>query len=371
MYSEAYGVAVFGLSAYIVRVETDMGPGLPCFEMSGLLTSEVREAKERIRVAIKNSGFDVRPKRVVINFSPANIKKTGTGLDLSAALGVLSCFGYVDKNSLSKTCFLGELSLDGSLRPVSGALVSGIEALNKGFKRMFVPIENLAECRSLAGGLELVGAERLRDIVNYLAEYDGSHGGRAETCAGKGLTWIEDLTDETEKISEYKCDFDDIAGQAAAKKAAMIAAAGMHNLLLIGSPGSGKSMIAKRLPSIMPEMSEKERFELTRIYSIAGMIESGEGLLRERPFRSPGQGISQAAMLGGGIIPRPGEVSLASKGVLFLDELTQYKTDVIESLRQPLEDNKVMVSRMQYSLEFPADFMLVAAMNKATRKLIQ
>lgn len=349
MYSEVYGSTIFGLHSYVVRVEVDISSGLPCFEMSGLLTSEVREAKERVRIAIKNSGYELKPQRIVLNYSPANIKKSGTGLDLPSAVCILQAFNYIKDISLSDIMFIGELSFDGSIRKVKGGLPSVIKAKCAGFKKVIIPYENASEC-FVVRGIEIFVAKNLKDVVLFLNEENNLE--RAEEVA---------------KINEIKnkasLDFSDICGQSLVVNAASVAVAGFHNFLMIGPPGSGKSMIAKRLKTIMPNLSEEESLYITSIYSIAGLIGENEGLLKERPYRSPGQNISESAMLGGGNNPRPGEVTLASKGVLFLDELTQYKSNVLEALRQPLEDRCVTVSRVSYSMKFNADFMLVGAMN--------
>ncbi len=349
MYSESYGAVFFGLSAFMVRVETDVGSGLPCFEMSGYLTNEVKEAKERVKVAIKNSGYDLRPQRIVINYSPADLRKQGTGLDLPTAMGVLAANSMAEIHHFNKTVFIGELGFDGSLREVRGCLPCLMKARMEGFKNAVVPVGNSEEC-NFVKGLNIYPVKDLKEAVLLMSL--------------KSLPEpIKNITHEKEHDLSSLEDFNDIKGQTDVKKATLVAAAGMHNILYIGSPGSGKSMFAKRIPSIMPPLSYEEQMELTKIYSIAGKLKEEKGLINKRPFRSPGQNITESALLGGGSSPDPGEITLASKGVLFLDELTQYKMHIIEALRQPLEDKRITVSRNRYSITYPADFMLVGAVN--------
>ena len=349
MYSEVFGATFFGLSAFIVRVETDVGSGLPCFEMSGYLTNEVREAKERVKVAIKNSGFDLCPQRIVINYSPADLRKKGTGLDLPTALGVLAANGFAKTFHFNSTVFIGELGFDGSLREVRGCLPCLLEAKKQGFVNAVVPFDNLDES-SFVKGLNIYPVKDLKEATELISQ--------ATLPSPIAFDDKEQYADIT-----YDLDFSDIKGQSDVKRATLVAAAGMHNILYIGSPGSGKSMFAKRIPSILPPLSYEEKTELTKIYSVAGKLRSQKNLLSKRPFRSPGQNITEPALLGGGNSPDPGEITLASKGVLFLDELTQYKIHVIEALRQPLEDKKITVARNRYSITYPADFMLVGAIN--------
>lgn len=349
MYSETFGAVFFGLSAFMVRVETDVGSGLPCFEMSGYLTNEVKEAKERVKVAIKNSEYDLRPQRIVINYSPADLRKQGTGLDLPTAIGVLAANSYAENYHLADTVFIGELGFDGSIREVRGCLPCLMKAKAEGFKNAVVPVGNSDESHFVKG-LNIYPVRDLREVVELVSK---EH-------LPEPPVYIR-FEDRGEAAS-YE-DFSDIKGQADVKRATLVAAAGMHNILYIGSPGSGKSMFAKRIPSILPPLSYDEQMELTKIYSIAGKLKGQTGLVKERPFRSPGQNITEPALLGGGNCPDPGEISLASKGVLFLDELTQYRLHVIEALRQPLEDKKITVARNRYSITYPADFMLVGAIN--------
>jgi len=352
MYSEVFSMTLFGMESVVVKVETDTGPGLPGFEMSGYLAAQVREAKERVRVAVRNSGIELKPQRIAVNISPADIRKAGTGFDLPIALGILAANKKVNEELLKETILIGELSLDGSINGINGVLSHVMAARNNGFKRIIIPAQNLDE-GSIIGAcgtdsnINVLGADNLSEVIEYFNGND-----ILKRAFFKAPEYSE----------EYDVDFADIIGQEVVKRATLVAVAGMHNIMYIGAPGSGKTMMAKRIPTIMSDLTIDEAIELTKIYSAAGKLADGN-ILTKRPFIAPHHSITSAALLGGGRIPYPGEITLASKGVLFLDELTEFPVGIMEALRQPLEEKRICVCRLGSEYIYPADFMLVAAIN--------
>ncbi len=353
MFSKVCSVALVGLEAKLVTVEVDVGAGIPYFDMTGYLSVEVREAKERVKAAIKNSGVEIKPQRIIVNMSPADIRKSGTGFDLPMAVGILIANEVIDDKLLEGTVMVGELSLDGMVKGVKGVLSCVMTAKECGYRRCIVPLENLSEA-ACVDGIEVYGVECLSQLVDYL---DGC-GELIKPAGSDGRSKGELIRKQSEKL-----DYSDVYGQIIAKRATLIAVAGMHNIMYVGAPGSGKTMMSMRIPTIMPDMSEAEMLELTRIYSVAGLIDSQNPKVVKRPFRNPHHSVTQAALLGGGSVPRPGEITLANRGVLFLDELTEYPAQIMESLRQPLEDRRIRINRLSGDYEYPADFMLVAAIN--------
>lgn len=350
MFSTVLSATLKGLRVEFIQVEADISNGLPMFQLVGYLSSEVKEAGERVRAAIRNSGIQLPAKKMVINLSPANIKKRGTIFDLAIAIAVLSALGELPEQCLEKTLMVGELSLDGRVKRVPGILPIVLEAKKQGCKRCIVPKENQRE-GELAGEISMIGVSSLRETWEILR-------GETETEAASVKEKLVDL----QKVDGYE-DFADIKGQYVVKRAAEIAVAGGHNLLMIGASGAGKTAIAKRIPSILPPLSPEESLELTKIYSIIGQVEEEHPLITRRPFREVHSSITQTALFGGGTFPRPGEISLANKGVLFLDEIAEFPRAVLESLRRPIEDHAIRIIREKGEYEFPADFLLVAAMN--------
>lgn len=343
-------MSLIGLEGYLVNIEIDVSAGIPCWDIVGLPDASVKEAKERVRTAIKNSGYDMQSRKIVVNLSPADIKKEGSFFDLPIAIGILACSGNINKKSIEDTIFIGELSLDGKINKVNGVLPMCIEAKKLGIKRVILPIENTKEA-AVVKEIEVIGAKSLIEVVNFL----------------NYRIHIESTKFDLKKLFHNReaeiLDFSEVKGQENIKRALEIAAAGGHNCLLIGSPGSGKTMLARRVPSILPDLTFEESLETTKIHSIAGILEKNVALITKRPFRSPHHTVSSISLIGGGRIPKPGEISLAHNGVLFLDELPEFNKNTLEVLRGPLEDKVVTISRINASLTYPCNFIFIASMN--------
>lgn len=355
MFSTITTGALQGVKAYLVQVEVDISTGLPSFSMVGSLSAEVKEAKERVQVALRNAGMEVMARRITVNLSPANIRKEGTAFDLPIAVGVLLSLGYFSKEKVKNILFAGELGLNGEIKPVRGILPIVMEAAKHGIEECIVPAENALE-GAVIPNIVVRGISNLSQLLRFFQTKEK----KEEILPFQQIDTEQFFQKEEENNRE---DFADVSGQEAAKRAAEIAAAGFHNLLMIGPPGTGKSMIAKRISGILPPLTIEESLEVSAIYSVAGMLKETKPLVVSRPFQNPHHSISQAALTGGGTIPKPGAISLAHRGVLFLDELPEFPRTILDSMRQPLEERKVQITRVWGNISYPADCMLICAMN--------
>lgn len=355
MFSKVMSGAVLGIDSYLSSVEVDAAAGMPEFSMVGLLGSEVREARERVRVALKNTGIAYGPMKITVNISPADIRKEGAAYDLPIAVGILASLSLIPVENLRDTLILGELGLDGEVKFVKGVLPIVMEAAKRGIKRCIVPVPNGREA-AVVQEVDIIGVSSLMEAYTYLKMPERD---RPDFIPPMKL----ELSLLFRKTEESQLDFSEVSGQTVVKRAAEIAAAGFHHFLMVGPPGSGKTMIAQRMPSILPSLTLEESIEVSTIYSVAGLLSGGESLITKRPFLSPHHTSSEYAMAGGGKIPKPGVISLAHRGILMLDELPEFKREAIEILRQPMEDKQIHISRSYGTFTYPADFMLVAAMN--------